>query len=91
MMNKAGQAIFVGIMTMIMVLIVMISFTGPIKDQVELARDASHLDCGNSSITTGTKATCIVTDFTLFYYIGVGIAVGAASITAFGLRKTLAK
>lgn len=88
-MNNKGQAVFVGIMTAIMVFIVTVQLIQPIKTQIETARDVPNLDCGNSSITTATKATCIITDFTLFYYVAVAIAVGAGAITAFGAKKLI--
>ena len=73
-LNKKGQWIFVGIMVFIMVIIVAIQFISPLKDQITDARGASNLDCDNSSISTAQKMTCVVTDTTLFYFIGVCIA-----------------
>ena len=80
-MNNKGQAIFAGIMIFIMVFITVVILIEPIKDQITISRDVTHLDCDNASITTGQKATCVVTDFTLFYFVGMGIAAGAAYLT----------
>ena len=88
-MNKKGQHIFVGMMISVMVFIVAVQFLDPLKTQIETARDVPNLDCGNSSISTGTKATCIVVDWTLFYYTGISIAVGAGVILGFGAKKVL--
>ena len=91
MKQKKGQAIFIGLMTAVIVLIVVVQFIGPIKDQIIDARDVTKLDCGNSSITTGTKATCIVIDWTLPYYVAVAIALGVGSMVAFGAKRILPK
>jgi hypothetical protein len=79
-MNKKGQQVFVGIMIAIMLFIVMVQFIDPIKTQVQDARSDTKLDCTNTSISVGTKMTCIVTDLYLFYFFGVGIAISIAFI-----------
>ncbi len=48
---------------------------GPIKDATSDARSVSQLDCDNSSITTGNKATCVVIDFMMFGFAGAVIAI----------------
>lgn len=80
-MNNKGQTVFAGIMIFFMVFITIISLIEPLKDQITTSRDVSHLDCANSSISVGTKGTCVVVDFTLFYFVGMGIAAGAAYLT----------
>ncbi len=79
--NKRGQAIFAGIMIFITVFIVIVQLITPIKDQITSARNPAGLDCENVSITTMTKATCIVVDTTLFYFVGMALAGGAAFLT----------
>ena len=69
-MNKKGQVIILGIMIMIVCLILGVIFTQPIKDQIDIVRGADQLDCGNTSISTGTRLTCIVFDIYLPYFIG---------------------
>ena len=76
-MNKKGQWVLVGIMVFIMTFIVIVQFIPILKDQIITARSSPYLDCTNSTITTGTKMTCIVTDLTLFYFVGVAIAAAA--------------
>jgi len=75
-MNKKAQntGIFAGIMIFITVIIVIIQLITPIKDQINDARSPTKLDCTNSSITTMQKATCVVVDTTLFYFVGMAIA-----------------
>lgn len=89
MFNKKGQQIFVGIMIMIMVFIVIVQFITPIKDQITTARSPGALDCGNSTISVATKATCIIIDWTLFYYVGIGIAVGAGFLGGLAIKRKL--
>lgn len=78
---KNSQAIFVGIMIFIMVLIATISLIPLFKSEITTARDTTHLDCGNSSITPGTKMTCVLVDLSMFYFIGISIASAAGYIT----------
>lgn len=88
-MNKKGQYIFAGIMVAIMVFITAIVLIEPLKDVIVLGRDADHLDCTNESITTSNRATCILVDFWLFYFVGVCIAGGIGFITAKRLKQTI--
>jgi uncharacterized membrane protein YgaE (UPF0421/DUF939 family) len=82
-MNKkaAGTMIFFGMMIGVMVWIAFTQLLGPVKDQLSDARSVSQLDCSNTSITTGTKATCVIVDWTLFGWAGAVIAaiIGAVS------------
>lgn len=80
-MNRKSQAIFVNIMIAIMVFIVAIILIVPLKDVITTGRDADHLDCENTSITTGARVTCILVDLWLFYFVGVCIGGGLAFIT----------
>jgi len=73
-MNKTGSTLIYGIMLMIMALIVAIVCITPVKQVVEIARDSSHLDCSNASISSGTQLTCLVVDLYLFYFIGAVLA-----------------
>lgn len=81
-MNKkaAGGMVFFGMMLSVMIWITFTQLLGPVKDNLEIARSPSQLDCGNSSISIGTKATCVVVDWTLFGWAGAIIAaiIGAA-------------
>ena len=88
-MNKKGQAIFVGIMIAIMVFITAIVLIEPLKESIILGRSADYLDCTNTSISTGTKATCILVDLWLFYFVGVCMAGGLTFIGAKKLKEKL--
>ena len=79
--NKKGQAVFLGIMVFVMVFIVAVQFITPIKDQISDARSTDKLDCTNSSISVGTKGTCVIVDWYLPYFMGVVIAAGAGFLT----------
>jgi len=81
-MNKKGQAIFVGIMVFIMAFIVLTQFINPIKDVVSTTRNASNLDCANTSISVGDRSTCLLVDVFLPYFFGMGLAAGAGLLTA---------
>jgi len=86
--NKKAQntGIFAGIMIAITLLIVVIQLVTPIKDQINDARSPTNLDCTNSSITTMQKATCVVLDTTLFYFVGMALA-GALGFVGFKFIK----
>jgi len=86
-MNKKAQKVFVGIMIAIMLFVALVVLIEPLKDVIVIGRDADHLNCTNPSITVGQQATCILVDMWLFYFVGVGMAVGIAYITGAKLRK----
>lgn len=74
-MNSRGQIAFYAIM-LSMVLIVLILALAPAgKSFIDSAMNASTsdmigLDCDNTSISSFTHATCIITDFSLAYFFG---------------------
>ena len=67
--------VFFGMMMGVMIWIAFSQLLGPIKDATSDARSVSQLDCDNSSITTGNKATCVVIDFMMFGFAGAVIAI----------------
>lgn len=75
-MNKKGQVALFGVMVAVFLFFAAVALIPAIKDNIVIARDATHLDCDNTSISTGQKATCLIVDLYLPYYIGVAIAVG---------------
>lgn len=81
-MNNKGQAALVGIMIGVMVFILAMIFIAPIGDVIDEVRGADQLDCSNSSISDGHKATCLIVDLFLPYFIAVVIAVGAGFMSA---------
>ena len=77
-MNKNGQVIFFTLMIGLTVLILALALAFPVKQASDNATNYSNnasgtqqtLDCNNDSISDFDKASCIVTDLSIFYYIG---------------------
>jgi len=82
MRNKRGQAALVGLMIGIMIFFLAMIFIDPIGDTIDEVRDTSQLDCSNSSISDGQKATCLIVDLILPYFIAIIIAVAGGWISA---------
>ena len=79
-MSKGQVALFtIGIA--VLVFIVVVVFTQPLKQMTEEARDSSHMDCANTSISTGTKLACIVTDLYTFGFIAAVLGAGISYIS----------
>ena len=60
----------------IIVLVLALALAGPVKSFTDDARNNTMLNCSNSTISNFDKATCYVTDWTIFYFIGGLIAIG---------------
>lgn len=86
-MNRKGQTVMVGIMIAVMAYIMIVQFVSPLKSFITDARAPAGLDCTNSSITDGEKSTCVIVDFSLFYFIGMAIAVAVGGIGGYALKK----
>lgn len=84
--SKKAQVSLINAMLGLMLFIALIQLINPIKDTITDARDVSNLDCDNTSITTGNKGTCVVTDWTLFGFVGTGIFV---AIGILGIKKLI--
>jgi len=77
-MNNKGQVIFFTLMIGLTVLILAMGLAYPVKQASDTATnysgtvsgDAQTLDCSNESISNYDKATCIVADISMFYFIG---------------------
>jgi threonine/homoserine/homoserine lactone efflux protein len=82
-----GQAAMVGIMLGFMVFITIVILIEPLKDQIDIARDPSHLDCANTSLSTMGEMSCIITDAQLFIFVGMGFAVAWAWMSLRNLRQ----
>ena len=78
--NKKGQVIFYAFMIGITILVLALALAPPVRTQVDEARTA--MDCGNESISNFYKAACVVSDLTIFYFIGGLIFIAGAVITA---------
>ncbi len=82
-MNKKGQTgtgVFFGIMIAVMLWVAFSQTLDPIKDATTSARGVDQLDCGNGSISIGTKSTCVIVDWAQFGYAGtiITVIIGAA-------------
>lgn len=80
-LNKKAQinslyfAVIIGIM-IFMVGMIFLNFLKP-----EITRARTSLDCTNSSITDGTKATCLIVDSVMPYIILLILSVAGGYIT----------
>ena len=74
--NKKGQAWTLGFMFAVMLFITVVIMIEPLKEGIDIARDSSHLNCSSpaGTLSTGRRATCILVDMWLFYFVGVGLA-----------------
>jgi hypothetical protein len=81
-MNNKGQVFLVGLMLGIVGFMCAMVFINPLTDVIDEARAVGQLDCTNSSISDGKKATCLLVDITLPAFIGVVIGLAGAYVTA---------
>lgn len=77
--NKKGQLIFVSFMFAVTIIVLALAWAFPIREAVDNTR--TSMDCSNTSISNFDKAGCLVSDMTIFYFIGgliamVGIVIG---------------
>ena len=82
--NKKSQQIFVSIMVSILALIVVLILVSPLKQSIGDATNGTFsvlLNSSNPSLSVEHKATVIVLDMALFYFIGIMIAASIAFIT----------
>jgi len=86
--SKKGQVFFYSLMLGIIILVVALALAGPIKDTVDSTRNGTMdegqpgLDCTNSSISNFDKGACIVSDLTIFHFVGGLIFIAGAVILA---------
>jgi len=78
--DKKGQMIFVSLMVAITIIVLALAWAFPVRQAVDNAR--SDMNCSDGTISNFDKAGCLVSDLTIFYFIGgliamVGIVVGA--------------
>lgn len=87
-MNNNGQTIFLGLMLATTLIILALAFAPGLKSSIDEARNVSNpnnianLDCTNTSISSVNKLTCVVTDLSLFQFIGGLIFLAGIIITA---------
>jgi len=81
-MNKGAQVALISLMVGVMVFMLAMVFIDPLSDVIEETRNNTQLDCSNSSISDGKKATCLIVDLILPYFIAIIIALAGALISA---------
>ena len=87
-MNSKAQALFYSFMLGLLILVLALSFTEPVKEQIDSIRNGTTLegtqglDCANSSISDYNKGACLVADLTIFHFLGGLIFIAGAILTA---------
>lgn len=86
-MNKKGQMVFYTLMLGLVILVLALALAPAGKKFIDDAMNSSTgdfigLDCSNDSVNNFVKGTCIVTDFSLFYFFGGIILIGLGVIGA---------
>ena len=84
----AGKKKVSGVITAIVVFVITSILIEPLKDFIIYARDASHLNCVGTTISVGSRLSCLVIDLWLFWFVVTAIA---ASITYMFVKKVLPK
>jgi len=91
-MNKKAQAgmgiwVIFGMMIGLMAWIAFTQMIGPLTDEAQNARAVTGLDCDNTSISKGTKGTCVIVDFMGFGYSGAIITMILGAIVGAIIKK----
>jgi len=90
-MNNQGQIVFYTFMVGVVIIVLALAFAPVLKTHIDDVRGNSTLsytnktiglDCSNSSISNFDKATCVVTDLSLFQFIVGLLVLAGAVITA---------
>lgn len=84
--NKKGSVMIYSIMLAVVVIILALALAPVGKTFINSAMnnsvgDTIGLDCNNDSISNFDKATCVITDFSLFYFFGGLIFIAGILIT----------
>ena len=81
----AGKKKLNGIVTAIVVFVVASILINPLKDLIVYARDATHLNCADATISVASRMTCLVVDLWLFWFVLVAVS---AALTYIFIKKT---
>ncbi len=87
-MNKKGQALIFGIMLMILALVVVSIVIHPLVEVIDLTRSADSLNCTSTTISTGRRATCLVVDIYLPYFVITALFLGGGYLVQKKVRET---
>ena len=87
MKSKKGQAVIFGLCLGLTIIILGLAIAPALSESINNARNATSgdtlgLDCDNESISNFNKATCIISDLSLFYVIGFIIFLGGSVVAA---------
>lgn len=86
-MNRKGSVAIYGIMLSLVIIILALSLAPAGKQVIGDAMNSSTadfigMDCNNESISNFTKASCIIVDFSLFYFFGGLIGIAGLVVTS---------
>lgn len=87
-MNKKGQSLIFGIMLMILALVTVTITLGPLVEVIDLARGPESLNCTNPLLSTGTRATCLVIDIYLPYFVITALFLGGGYLVTQKIRAS---
>jgi len=87
MINYRGQSWAYGMMLGLTIIILALALSPIGKEFVDntmnsTTGDVLGLDCSNESISSFTKGTCVITDFSIAYFFGGLIFIGGAVVVA---------
>jgi len=88
-MNKKGQSLIFGIMLLFFALIIVTIIIAPMVEVIDMARDTDHLNCTSPLLSTGTRATCLIIDIYLPYFVATALFLGGGYLVAQKVRKNL--
>ena len=86
MKSKRASVIIFSLMLAVVVIILAIALAPAAQQIISSAMNASEsdtigMDCDNESISNFTKAACVVTDFSLFWFFGAMIFLAGVIVT----------
>lgn len=80
---KKGSILIYSMMLGLLVIILALALAPSVRDFTSLAmNETTGLNCSSGDISNFDKATCVVVDLNLFYFIGALIFIGGAIVTA---------
>ncbi len=80
--NKKGQTALLSLMLGVFIFFTAMTFIDPMTDVITEVRGVEQLNCSDSTISDGQKATCLIVDLILPYFIAVILAIAGATIGA---------
>lgn len=80
-LNRKSQAIFLSIMLSIIVFILIVILSPVLKQEVAKSINTTNLNSSNSALPVANRATVIILDMGLFYFIGIMISASLAYVT----------